>query len=75
MVLTCERNSDNTYDIVTRTHGSLKETIPRTSSTRMITVVDSSRPNPIVAIKCYDGLLKTIPISSEHKQLNVSTLR
>jgi hypothetical protein len=75
MVLSCEENNDGIYEILTRTHGNFKDSVPRNSSIRMITIVDSHRSNPLIAIKCYDGILKTIQITSEYKQLNVSTLR
>lgn len=73
MVLSCETHSEGSYDIVTRSHGNIKDTIPRASSTHMITVVDPSKH--LIAIKCYDGILKTFNINSDNKQLNVSTLR
>jgi hypothetical protein len=73
MILSCELNSDGVYDIITKSHGNIKDIIPRTSSTHTITIVDST--HQLVAIKCYDGLLKTISVHNDHKQLNVSTLR
>ena len=75
MILSCEKNGEGSYDILTRSHGNFKDNVPRNSSTHMITVIDYSKSSPIIAIKCYDGILKTIPISSEYKQLSVSTLR
>jgi hypothetical protein len=77
MVLTCEKSADgNSYDIITRTHGNIKDTVSRNSSTHMITIVkNNEKGTPIVAIKCYDGILKIIPLNSESKQLNVTTLR
>ncbi len=75
MVLSFETSNDGiTYDI-TRTHGNFRDTIPRCSTTRMITCVDHSKSSPIIAIKCYDGLLKTIPVNSDSKQLNMATIR
>jgi hypothetical protein len=73
MVLSCELNDDGAYDIVTRTHGNVKDIVPRNSSIQMITIVDATRQ--LVAIKCYDGILKTLPINSDHKSLNTSSLR
>ena len=62
-------------EVVTRTFGNFKDAIPRNSSTHMICIVDSSRPAPLVAIKCYDGILKLIPINSDSKQLSISSIR
>jgi hypothetical protein len=73
MVLSCEHNSDGAYDIITRTHGNIKDIVPRNSSLQMITIVDSAKQ--LIAVKCYDGILKTIPINSDNKTLNTSTLR
>ncbi len=75
MILSCETNGEGTYEILTKSHGNFKDTIPRSSSTHMITAIEYFKSSPVIAIKCYDGLLKTIPINNESKQLNVSTLR
>lgn len=73
MVLTCELNADGlTYDIITRAHGNFKNTIPRQSSIHMITAVDcTTKATPLIAIKCYDGVLKTIPLFHDSKQLDI----
>ena len=77
MILTCELNADGlTYDIITKAHGNFKDTVPRQSSIHMITAVDSTtKSTPLIAIKCYDGILKTIQLFNDSKQLNVSTMR
>ncbi|CAF0930077.1 unnamed protein product [Brachionus calyciflorus] len=73
IVLTCEMNQNGTLEVVTKSHGCVKDTIPRQSSTHMITIVDNTRN--LVAIKCYDGILKTFSLNSDNKQLNLSSLR
>lgn len=73
MILACDLNSEGSIDIITKTHGNFKDTIPRNSSTQMMTVVDSQ--NQLIAIKCYDGILKILDMNVESKQLNWSTLR
>lgn len=73
MILACELNSDGGLDVITKTHGNFKDTIPRNSGTQMLTVVDSQ--HQLIAIKCYDGILKVLDTSCESKQLNLSTLR
>lgn len=75
MILSCEYNSDGTCDIITKTHGNFRDSVPRSSSINTIVIVDSVKSSSMIAIKCYDGILKTVPISSESKQLNVSTIR
>lgn len=73
MVLSFDLNSNGFLEVITKSLGSVKDPIPRQSATHMITVVDESRN--IVAIKCYDGILKTLNLNSEHKQLSLSNLR
>ena len=76
MILSFEYNPDGFCDVLTKIHGNFKDTVPRNSSINIITIVDSAKSNSIIAIKCYDGILKIIPVSgSESKQLNVSTIR
>jgi hypothetical protein len=75
MILSCEKNGEGAYDILTKSHGNFKDTVSRSSSVNIITIVDYTKSSPLIAIKCYDGILKTIQLSSELKQLNVSTLR
>lgn len=73
MILTCELKSDGSLEVITKTHGNFKDNIQRTSSTHMITVVDQA--NQLIGIKCYDGILKLLDISTENtKHLNLSTL-
>lgn len=74
MVLSFETTTDGITYETTRVHGNFRDTIPRCSTTRMITCVDQSKSAPLIAIKCYDGLLKTMLISSELK-LAISTIR
>lgn len=73
MVLSCETNEDGTYDILTRAHGNLKESVTRVSQTRVICSIDPL--SSIIAVKAYDGIIKMIPIGNECKQLNVCTMR
>jgi DNA damage-binding protein 1 len=73
MILSCETNSDGSLEVITKMHGNFKETIPRNSVTHMLTVVDL--PNQLIAVKCYDGLLKILDMSTDSKQLNLSTIR
>lgn len=73
MILACEPNADGSLDVITRTHGNFQDTIPRNSNTQMLTVVDLQ--NQLIAVKCYDGILKLLDTSCESKQLNLSTLR
>ncbi len=76
MILSFEYNADGFCDVQTKIHGSFKDTVPRNSSINTITIIDSFKTNPIIAIKCYDGIIKIIPImGSDSKQLNVSTIR
>jgi hypothetical protein len=75
MILSCEYNSEGSCDIITKTHGSFKDAVPRNSSINTIVVIDSLKSSSLIVIKCYDGILKTIPISGDNKQLNVSTIR
>jgi hypothetical protein len=76
MILSFEYNSDGFCDLITKTHGNFKDTVPRNSSINLITIVDSSKSTSLIAIKCYDGILKIIPITgSDSKQLNISTIR
>lgn len=77
MILSCEKNADgSTYDVITRAHGDFKDVVPRVSTTSTITIVDPIRQ--LIAIKCYDGVLKLIPanmITGDNKTLNTSNLR
>lgn len=73
MILSCESQSEGTYNIITRSHGNIKDTIPRASSTQIITVVDQNKY--LIAIKCYDGILKLFNLSCDSKSLNVTTSR
>lgn len=75
MILSCEYNPDGSCDIITKTHGNFKDAVPRNSSVNTIVIIDSTKSSSMIAIKCYDGILKMIPISSDNKQLNVSTIR
>lgn len=73
MILVCEPNADGSLTVETKSHGNFKDTIPRNSSTHMLTVVDAQ--HHLIAVKCYDGILKLLDANSESKQLNLSTLR
>ena len=75
MILSCELSNEGVYDITTRIHGNFRDTVPRNATTSIITLVDSTKATSLIAIKCYDGILKTIPISHDQKQLTVSTIR
>ena len=75
MILSCEYNSDGVCEVITKTHGSFKDAVPRNSSINTIVVVDSFKSSSLIVIKCYDGILKTIPVLSDSRQLNVSTIR
>lgn len=65
MILACEpvtsaaSGADSTmFEIKTKKRGNFKDTIPRGSSTSMLTVVDIE--HQLVVIKCYDGILKLV---------------
>ena len=78
MILSFNYNSDGFCEVVTKIHGSLKDAVPRSNSLNIITIVDSTKTSSIIAIKCYDGILKIIPITAnmnDSKQLNISTIR
>ncbi len=75
MVLACEvnTNSSHSYDIITRVHGNLKDTVSRPAQMHYICSVDPT--SSLIAVKCYDAVLKLIPITADSKQLNVTTTR
>lgn len=76
MILSYDYNENGSCDVQTISEGSFKDTVPRNSSLNVITIVDSSKPTSIIAIKCYDGILKIIPVSGrDTKKINVSTIR
>jgi len=76
MILSFDNNTSDFCEVRTQSHGSFKDTVPRNSSLNVITIVDSNKSSSIIAIKCYDGILKIIPAAgNDAKQLNVSTIR
>lgn len=76
MVLSFDYDQDGFCEVITKLHGNFKDTVPRNSSQNIITIVDTTKSTSIIAIKCYDGILKVIPVSvSDSKPLNVSTIR
>ena len=76
MILSFEFSDCGLCEVKTQSQGSFKDTVPRSASLNMLTIVDSLKSTSIIAIKCYDGILKIIPASgSDAKQLNVSTIR
>ena len=76
MVLSLEYNADGFCDVITKIHGNFKDSVPRNSSLNVITIVESSKSSSVIAIKCYDGILKIIPVTNgDNKALNISTIR
>ena len=74
MILSCENNADGSCDIITKTHGSFKDAVPRNSSINTIVLFDALKSSSVIVIKCYDGIIKTIPVA-DNKQLNITTIR
>jgi DNA damage-binding protein 1 len=84
MLLSCEKNSETGgFEITTQICGNFKENIPRSSSTQVITVLrqKTDKNPPIIAIKCYDGILKTVCLpldtttGTASNKMNINSLR
>lgn len=74
MVLACELDaSSGTIELKTKARGGFKDTIPRGSCTSMLTVVDPE--HQLIAIKCYDGILKLLDTRETKSELKLETLR
>lgn len=73
MVLSCETNDDGTYEIITKSHGNLKETVSRASNYGFLCSIEPR--SSFVSVKCYDGIIKFISFGNEGKQLNFTTMR
>ncbi len=76
MILSCESNQNtdhHSYELQTKVHGNLKDTVSRPAQINYICSIDPT--SSLVAVKCYDAVLKLITISADSKQLNVTTTR
>ncbi|CAG2116331.1 unnamed protein product, partial [Medioppia subpectinata] len=72
-ILECIRGEGEAFEVVTRAHGNVADTISRPSETGSIGMIE---PNgKLIGLRLYDGLFKVIPLERESKELKAFNIR
>lgn len=65
-ILECVKDGDN-FEIITKTHGDVADSVNRPSETGSIGIIDPECR--IIGLRIYDGLFKIIPLGKLHFNL------
>lgn len=73
MILECREDDGGNFEIVTRAHGNVADTIGKPSETGILAVIDPK--GRVIGLRLYDGLFKIIPLDKDCTELKASNIR
>ncbi|XP_015786302.1 DNA damage-binding protein 1 [Tetranychus urticae] len=71
-ILECVRDGDN-FDIITKAHGDVADTVNRPSETGSIGIIDPECR--LIGLRIYDGLFKIIPLDLDKGEMKAFNIR